>query len=378
MVQSASDSQAKELINDPVAPPGTARAKNSAKTNTGSGLLWLALLLVCGASLAASFFFYQQLVLQQQHIAALDLDAQQFSVEQKNLDRKLQDNLTLLHEVEVNSQAQIETFTKKIETQLASQAKSLAQMNANSRIQFLLNEAQFLVRQANQRLQLERSTEGAIRLFVLADQILAQLTPELGNPVGLLSARKQLAEDLSVLRSIPSVDYSGIYFAIEGVIYQLDNAVLAIPPRTFEKRKLRPSQLAKAEKSWWTKLSYAWREFTREVASFIRVRRQDNPAEPLLPPEQERNLRDNIKLKLHLAEWSLLRSDTDMYVNNLVRASEWMAEFFPAGQARDQLVEQINLLAQESVHIDLPDVSTTIRALEAYRNQYLGELEVKE
>lgn len=347
--------------------------------------LWLAILLLAVAAASGGFWLWQQLAKQAesttewatQQVSSLSAAAEAQRAEQQKLSVELARNLSRFEAAQSASQRVYDEFADRVEAQLAAQHQQLAQMTAASRTQFLLNEAQFLTRQASQRLQLERSATSAVGLFKLADQLLAQAETALGNPAGLMATRQQLAQDLAQLQSLQAVDYTGVFFALDAILIQVDALALAQPPREFANEAVEPAVIHKNPDSLWSKITVGWRNFTRELASYVRVKRLEKPVEPLLSPDQETRVRENLKLKLQVAQLALLRADGELYGNNLQQARQWLEEYFPVSIERNHMMEQLDGLAARSVNSQLPDISGTVRSLDQFIGQYRLELGVR-
>lgn len=379
MVQSADESQAKQLSNEPKAPDFDSVDSQTPSPKTAAAstkLLWLALIIVLACCLASSYWLLQQLTLQQSNLESLAGDAKMLKRENIELQQEFSQGLNQFASIQAENQKQFGEFVDTVESKLAAQSLRLAQMTSNHRIQYLLSEAQFLLRQANQRLHLEKSPTNAIALFKLADETLARAATELGNPTGLLTARQQLAQDLNTLYQLDSVDYTGLYFAIEGVVHQINTLALALPPREFANEEVEPAVIRKNPNSLWSRITVGWRNFTRQLGSYVRVRRLEEPVEPLLAPDQELRVRENLKLKLQVAQLAVMRADTDLYRRNLQLVNEWMLEYFPVSDARNDLIEQLQLLSEKTIEAQLPEVSASARALDTYINEYRQELGV--
>jgi len=379
VVQTTDDSNTKQLTNEPKAPDFESldRSRSAPKqTAGGTKWLWLALIVVLAGSAASSYWLFQQLTLQQENLLSLASTAQTLERENQNLQQEFAQGLNQFSQIQAQNQAQFGDFVGSVEAKLASQSQRLAQMSSNHRVQYLLSEAQFLLRQANQRLHLEKSPSNAIALFKLGDEILARAATELGNPSGLLIARKQLAQDLNTLYQLDNVDYTGLYFAIEGVVEQINTLALALPPREFANEEVEPAVIKKNPDSLWSRITVGWRNFTRQLGSYVRVRRLEEPVEPLLAPDQELRVRENLKLKLQVAQLAVMRADTDLYRRNLQLVNEWMVEYFPVSDARNDLMAQLQMLSEKTVEVQLPEVSASARALDTYISQYRQELGV--
>lgn len=357
--------------------PGATAPSSAAPGRKHAAAVWLVLVLIALLTAAGGYLLWLQIDAQRARVAELVTSAQAQQKQQRQLAAELADSLARFEQTQAGNQAAFADFVGKVESQLSAQGQQLAQMTAASRTQFLLSEAQFLVRQASQRLQLERAPASAIGLFQLADQLLAKVEAELGNPAALMDARKQLARDLGQLQNLQAVDYTGVFFALDSILSRVDNLALAQPPREFANEEVEPAVIHKNPHTLWAKITVGWRNFTRELASYVRVRRLEEPVEPLLSPDQETRVRENLKLKLQVAQLALLRADGKLYGDNLTLAHQWLAEYFPVSIERNHMMEQLEALAARSVNSELPDISASARSLDKFINQYRNALGVR-
>ena len=108
-----------------------------------------------------------------------------------------------------------------VETLLAEQRAELARFSAADRESWLLAEAEYLLRLANQRLIMAGDTVAAQALLSSADDILREL-----DDVGLHDVRGAVTADLAAVRAVPRIDVEGIYLRLGALVEQADNLVI--------------------------------------------------------------------------------------------------------------------------------------------------------
>lgn len=368
MVQTADQQDVKSLTEPAPAPKST-----EPRPAHGLAALWFAWLLLAAASAGGGYWLFQQLAAQTgqlQQLSASDRQGAEALARLTESAGRLQaDWRQAAQQAELRWQQQ----DQQVQARLDEQARQLAGMTASSRVSFELNEALFLLRQASQRLQLERAPDSPVRLLQLTDQMLAGLATELGSPAGLLAVRGQLAKDLSALQSVQAIDLGGRYFALDSLMVQLDALPVAQPPANFEAVQSAPD--GAGADGLWASFQAAWRSFLAELTGFVRLRKTDAQAEPLLAPEQADNLRANIRLRLQVAQWALLRAEAGVYRSALESAAQWLDRYYPGSPARAALAADLSRLADAPVIAELPDIAASHRALEAFRNQWLREVQ---
>ena len=116
----------------------------------------------------------------------------------------------------VKQSAVLEETTNHLQLRLNSQSNRLRELSTTTRNDWLLAEAEYLMRLANQRLVTERSTKNPVALLNTADEILRDL-----DEVDLFPVRKSLAEDITVLQMVVDVDREGLFLRLGALSDQL-------------------------------------------------------------------------------------------------------------------------------------------------------------
>lgn len=211
-----------------------------------------------------------------------------------------------------------------------------------------LAEAEFLLKQAHQRLFITHDTETADLLLASADAaIMQQKDP------GLLPARSAIASDRAALRKVPRVDRDGLYLRLQALSSQV--GLLASANRFLQEE---------SENTPDDTTSYR-EQLLERLMSIVRIRHHDHPVEPLLPPEQEVYLRQNLQLALVQAQLGLLQNQQQTYTSNLERVDAWVRQYC---QTEDPVVQtwlnELQELMRINIAPELPDISGSLRTVE--------------
>lgn len=328
----------------------TGESESTPSRSTGSkGALFLALLalLATGALGAGGYYLWQQ--------------QQQLGGAQRQQDAALQDSLKELRSsLAAQNDRQDDELKSLLNQQknLDNALQTLLKSSSHLRNDWLLTEAEYLLKLANHRLLLERDVTTAIVALQSADDRLR----EVADPA-LLSIRKRIADDINALRSVPQPDLAGMSFTLSSLADDVERLPLATPdPKTHQ-------QLEQADE---TKNIESWRELPaamwRDLKSLVVIRHHDKPIQPLLAPEQRFFLTQNLKLQLEQARLALLNGETQVYRERLQQTSQWIEQYFDTEQtAVKQSLEQLSNLAEKDIHPKLPDISDTYKALVNYR-----------
>lgn len=267
-----------------------------------------------------------------------------------------------------DSQQEVRAMGERLtaaEQRLMAQNKRLLAMSTVTREDWLLAEAEYLLKLANQRILIERSAKGAEALLTEADAILRDL-----DDPDLFSLRKAVNSDLAALRLIQTIDREGIYLQINGLIDQVQR----LPVRPEREQVVGRSQQPVAEKldqklttdSWWAALKHNIYAFGQSLRSYININTNAEKPTPLLAPESAQYLQQNVRLMLERAQLALLREQQAIYQNSLQQAENYLADFYPDSAPVDNFRGQLMQLAAKDIVVELPDITGSLELLHSY------------
>lgn len=339
-------------------PPG----KPDPGPRKGSSFIaWLALLLVLvlagGAAWSVLEMQRREAVLADRLIELEGIARQkETNLEQlaDNWQRQLQTGLGQLQgELEGEAARQAQAL-QSVETLLAEQQEELARFSATDRDSWLLAEAEYLLRLANQRLIMAGDTVAAQALLSSADDVLREL-----DDVGLHGVRGAVAADLAAVRAVPRVDVEGIYLRLGALVEQADKLVI------FQMPEQESQPRGEAAPSWQGRLRQGYEHALTTLSDYIIIRRRDVPMQALMDPQWEGLVRQNLRMLLEQAQVALLSSNQSLYAESLQRTLHWVGEFFESdASAARAMAREINQLADLNVAATVPDISRSLRALD--------------
>lgn len=231
------------------------------------------------------------------------------------------------------------------------------EQNADER-DWLHAEAAYLLRLANQRLQLERDVEGAAALLRTADARLE----EANNPA-LVPVRRAIAEELAALQTVPKVDRTGLYLALNAQQEQIAGLPLAQDIEQFT-----------ADTTIEEAPTGAWQEqlarVGEELKELVTVRHHDQALEALITPEQESYLRQSLRLVLEQSQLALLKEETGLYEASLDKAITLLEGYYDVDDESVQsVIARLGELKGKSIRPELPDISASQQALARFIEQ---------
>lgn len=353
------------------APEAKAQSKAQAnvqnktqKPTTGRGwrLITVFLLLLIIAGGGALGWFGQTLWLERaSSTQTLSQQTELIETLQQNIERKSAEQGHL-----------VATFEGKLEALREEQQSQLELLERNSeagRGKHLLDEAEFLIRLANQRLLVERSPKGAQSLLESADQVLTKF-----DDPGLLALRKTLSENIAALRGTAIIDREGIFLRI-GTLSDLVMTFSALPAHGLDAVEVvvestpTGEAIAVVEVPWYQNL---WSNLRQATQGFVdrhfHVRSLEQPLAPLMSIDRETQLRHSLLIILGNAQQAVLREEAGIYRASLGRAEKDIAQYFVASDDTRAIIEQLQALQAEAVRQSLPDISASLYTLRDYRD----------
>ncbi len=249
--------------------------------------------------------------------------------------------------------SQATEITHRAETVLEQQQKSIeslqlavADIKGRRPNDWLLAEADYLVKLAGRKLFLEHDVETATQLMESADQRIAAL-----NDPSLTPLRKTMANDITTLKNIPLIDRDGLVLRLISLQQQIDslplaNAILpADQPQTSQ-------AVSENIDDWQTNLKNSLKAF---ADNFITFRSRDGNVIPLLSPTQHFYLRENLQAKLETAIKGVYTEQQTLYRTALDTAAQWSTSFFnPDDKAVQSFNAALAQLAEQQVQVEYP------------------------
>ncbi|GHF88778.1 uroporphyrinogen-III C-methyltransferase [Thalassotalea marina] len=332
------------------AAPQPVKAQSS-KSGLAATALFVSLLSMAGT---AGLYYWQQMQDNEQsqqllsEIAALKQQTnasvnQQLVAQQKALVAELN-----------QAKAELEKVSQNELTRLQGQIQQLQQ---NKPTDWLLHEAEYLIRIAGRTLWLEKDTTAAMGLLRDADQRLQEL-----NSPDVLPVRQLIRDDIAELELLPSLATEEItltLMALSKQISQLQLSMVQLPDTNEPEADLT---LSNDIADWRENLQKTWQQFAE---NFITVRRRAGNVEPLMSPEHQQNLRENLALKLQQAQWAAAKGNSALYIATLDDAQAWLSQYFSLEHVQTgNFFDSLAKLKNEIIEVQYP---TSLKALPAIR-----------
>jgi uroporphyrin-3 C-methyltransferase len=327
-------------------PPRKADSVSRGKT----GILWfftMINLLVLIAIIGAGYWAWLQWQAQNQQQTDA-LAAQQMSVQQqqssmlqqqKNIAQSIASNQLVKNDLEQQNQALQTSMQSLIEqfqltsAQVLINQRNLADVSGRRPADWLLAEADYLVRMAGRKLWLEHDVKTAIMMLQSADSRIQDL-----DDPSLLPLRAKLAEDLQALQQINQVSTSSIALALGAMLKQVNNLPLAFFKRP--ENDAVDETVTGSIDDWRSNLARNWREATKNFFSFKQVTAE---IKPFMSEQQQWLSKEQLKFALLQAQIAVLQENTTLYQQSLQTAFGLLIESFDT--EKDTVVQFTNSLS---------------------------------
>mgnify|MGYP000120836189 CR=1 FL=1 len=310
--------------------------------------------------------FYQSQYMNSDNQVLADAQNKVVALEQQvnRLNRRVESNTSLttrisdFDEALANTQAQSNSVKTQTEQALVDLSSKINKLSSADKNDWLLAEAEYLIRLANQRLLLDKDTKGTISLLSSADTILADLEDPL-----MFDTRKAIAQDLQALKSVASFDLEGRYLQLSALYDQVAELPQREPSKAWQEQQTETnSQTAEVKTSSAIKQLFA--EAWQGLKSLVVINYNQKPIKPLLPPAEYQELVTGIQLQLDVAQVALLKGEPAIYEKSLSRVAATVNQHFDtSSQSTIAFMTTLTSLQQVNPNPDVPLPRASLQAM---------------
>ena len=272
-------------------------------------------------------------------------------------------NLQLL----TKSQEQIDELSAKVsalESHYAEfQNQSSGSEHANTdlsvnREETALAEVEQMLLNAAEQLQLSANVRAALIFMQSADARLQRL-----NRNSFRGLSKIIGRDMDKLRALPTVDIPGINRHLNKLISAVDDLPLAYQQRAVsdpDSNVIPPLDETTGQK--------LLREIWQEMKQLVEIENTGKNEIPLLHPDQQFFLRENLKLRLLSARIALLSHDETVFRQELKSTHLWTSRYFDINSPDvSEVLAGMKKLMTTRISVELPDLGPSLQAVRNYR-----------
>ncbi|WP_431022286.1 uroporphyrinogen-III C-methyltransferase [Erwinia rhapontici] len=339
------DSSAMVEETTPAVDNSTSESQSPRKVKN-SGVVLGAVAIAIALAVGAGLSMYGNHQIQQQAAAsqalALQLsDLQQSALsDKKSLEQQLATQTSALdtaRQQQAATSQQLDELKQKVATISGSDAQT-----------WMLAQADYLVKMAGRKLWSDQDVTTAAALLKSADASLADM-----NDPSLIDARRALTHDISTLSALSQVDYDGVILKLNQLSNDVDNLRIADNDSDNEPMDADSNELSSSLREWRQNLVKSWHNF---MDDFITIRRRDATAEPLMAPDQDIYLRENIRSRLLIAAQAVPRHQDEIFKQSIDTVSAWTRAWFDSNDPNTKaFLSQLDELSQQSVSMDVPE-----------------------
>jgi uroporphyrin-3 C-methyltransferase len=298
-------------------------------------------------SIAACYWLYLQLDQQSNGQTQLGQNISEQVTQNKSLKYELQQTamatnkrIGTLEQQQLNDTkayaklAQLQQSNKQLQERVAV----IAQRSPNH---WMASEAEYLVRMAGRKLWLENDPQTAIGLLQSADERISAM-----KDPALTVLRKALADDITKVKALKTTDITNTIFDLDTLIDGLTQLPLNRVDENFADNK-STQQVTDSIDDWQQNLARTWHDLTD---GFITIRKRTTDLEPLLSPEQQWYLVENIRNKLLQAQLALYRFDQLNYQQSISLADKWLQQYFDLSDPKTKtMIASLDKLAKVNI-----------------------------
>ncbi|HJP51541.1 MAG: uroporphyrinogen-III C-methyltransferase [Pseudomonadales bacterium] len=282
----------------------------------------------------------------EQQIAAIRGTLEQQRLATESADKEIEERLL------VQLQDQQKTV-QEMATEVSASLADVAQDLGTSGEDWLLAEAEYLIRLGSQRVMMEADPEGAIALYEAADTIVRD-----AEGVVAFELRQALAADIVSLKGVSDLDVDGLFVKISALINQID----LLKHRQLQYIAVENADPVEEPQNLLARLVQFAASAGDRLSGLVDYRTEGGVVTPILPPKEEYYLRQNLVMKLQLAQLGLLRSDQRIFSASLQETSEWIDRYFDREDGTTKAVQEtISAISLVNIEREMPDVSASLR-----------------
>lgn len=288
---------------------------------------------------------------------------QTVSTSKAGVTQKLQQMHTAIDNKRVQNLAGIQTLKNQIH-QLQQRVQSnqenvskALKLAYGKRTQRALSEISYLIHLSNLHLNIGHDVNTSQQLLKAAYKRLQQL-----NDPSLFALKQSMNSDINKLENAPKFDVAKLILQLQSLNQQIQN--LPVLPKHFFPKDAPSTQttLTKTDVKklpWYKQL---WHNLSG-LKQLVIVSHTGKSAIPLITPEQQLFLKQNIQSKIMQAQWAVLHHDAKLYQSSLTRVKDWMIKYFHESTETKKVLESVNKLTSINITPKYPDISDSLIAI---------------
>ena len=277
------------------------------------GTLGMSILAVVLSS--AALLFYQTLPTQIQHSPTTANAQTPHNKDWQNIQNQVQ---------------QLDRMQQQLSTQIVTnqqQIQNLIQAQQYQSQDWEIQKARYYLDLAQVDATWSHDHHTTLSLLQHADQIMAH-----ANPPNVQRIRQAIAEDITTLMQIPTVDTQGILAKLTAI----HNKISQLSAQFYTPKETRPNPPSASPSTWRDN----WESSLQQLRGLISIRYQEESALTPFSPEYISLLRENIRMNLQQAELGLIEQHPALYTQALQAAANSISFGFNPKNPQTQAILQ--------------------------------------
>lgn len=298
-----------------------------------------------------------------------------------------------------NQEQQIQRLSKSLShltEQLNDVSVAVQTMTASGSDIILLNDIEQLITLAQQQLMIGGNLANAIVSLETAQARLAH-----ANRPSLATLVQTINGDLDRLRTVQVADVSVVTAQLNRLKELLNQAPLYVPdnrnssingeqasePEAVANTPEAASGVTKAvdpNAPWWQRTldqasdltQKGWETISQDLGQFVSIRRVDDSAALLMSADQADRFRDNLSLRVTMAQLALMTKQTEVWQTELAHIITAVEQRFDPSLALTQRTLALaTKLADTDIDVKLPSLDNSLAAIESLKQADQNKLE---
>lgn len=372
------ESQHNQSIDDfeqPIADdPITEREQHSTNAVTpskkkSSALKWLITIILLAAAGYGSYYGWQHWRTYQTATEKADqiTNLERLFNEQNQFITQLKTQMTqqTKHIDELNQQTQLQISA--LQDQLRATQRRLQNNSTNQKNDWMLAEAEYLIRQAGQKLHFSEDARSIIALLSSADEQLVSVDDD-----SLTILRQAISHDINTIRSSGNLDIEGISIQLETLKQSVSNLELASVQLTPQNTDNQSNDTLIIDDIT------SWQHFKDSVSNaldkYYTVHKYNESVKPFISPQQDIFLKQNIMLNLQTAQLAAMQHNQTSYRNSLQEVEQWLNQYYKQQAASTQAFHALlSQLLNQNVVLDLPQTLESLTLVKSISQQKINQ-----
>jgi uncharacterized protein HemX len=263
------------------------------------------------------------------------------------------------------TQQTLKSFSDRLDS-MDAVLTDLRRRSEQGRDAWIKAEAASLLLAANDQVQLNADPGLALKALTAADQRLKLLS----DPQ-LIPVRQQIAREETALRAVPQTDVTGMAATLSSLSESVAHWPLKrVAPERYVPGQQQSDQQLQPSMTLWKRFKAGLQRLVKDIFT---VHHHQANIEPLLEPQQEYFLRQNLQLRLAAAHAALLQRDNSAFQSSAKLANRWLETYFDTQDSGVKAaIDALAKMQQQQINPPLPDISaslTLLRHTEPERNK---------